>query len=208
MSKIETLKSSNVWDHRYNLPLVPIHNNPHLYCAYASLICKYHFDVESHIKRCRAKDGLIYRWPNQWGGTLSHDEILGLCFTSPNTVEEIYYHLIENNYDYGHNVRLDRFPHLISMMKVAIGMKLTLLDQLSLALYFIVDCFMKKDRHESSRLRRWLMSNILIEAPYLVAQAVELWRYIMNKRGITPKYLFSRYLVECPWFLENAPLKM
>lgn len=33
-SPIERLKASNAWDHRYQLPTVPMHSNPHLYMAY------------------------------------------------------------------------------------------------------------------------------------------------------------------------------
>jgi len=97
----EKLKRSLAWDSLYNLPLVRLHNNPHLYCAYSialllSLLkpdeesCKDELhlsyvcwmDYFAYLDKCSPEGhaGFYHRWPDGRGGSTSHDEVIGIAW--------------------------------------------------------------------------------------------------------------------------------
>ena len=92
MNALAKFQASNAWDSRFNLPLVPIHNNPWIYLAYAVKMMLANGMtveelkplgnlIEEHLWNCAGTyPGEFYRWPDRSGGNTSHDELMGIAY--------------------------------------------------------------------------------------------------------------------------------
>lgn len=237
MTVLESFRQSNAWDQRFNLPLVPQHNNPWIYAAYALKMIrlgKHTNDelielvdlFEDHLAACRSPVwGEFFRWPDRSGGNTSHDEVMGIAYIdwclklSTKPTAAILGRLLETDGVYNvqnvpekipeeHNIY--RFVWMESFLKACTTfMRVGLISQFWFSLPLIVDVFKykKEDGGESGLLLKWISFEPM-EKFLLSAICIKLWKNKMEELGISPKQIFKeKYLKECPVFAEHAPDK-
>lgn len=208
-SKLELLKNSSAWDPRYDLPTVPIHDNPSIYCAYAGkligeeakeLLTPY----QKFLEACETKSGYITRWPN--GAASSHDELMGAAWFSPAFARRAVGYLnstdgywTEDNYVY-------RFMFLLPYLRARAHMTVSILSQLKFAAHVLYVSFFSKPGEFSDHLLIWIMRSAMEEfTPCDLA--LRIWESRLLSKGYNPKRVFSEhYLTECPVFGQLAGL--
>jgi hypothetical protein len=222
---INRFKKSNVWDKRYDLPLVPLHNNPWIYSAYAMKIMGPSKEMrkrfEDHAERCEHLEaGLYDRWPRNpdgtsRGGMNSYDALLGMGFHSDILAKRInwYLHLNDGVYinepkDMNTKVKerynMYRFPFLKPFLRSRGGHRIGLVSDLIFAGFIMYDAIKYDGKDWSGRLRIWLMIDEMKKHP-LSSLAIWHWKRKMKKYHVHPKRCFNHYLVECPVFSHTAP---
>jgi len=223
MEILELFKQSDVWDKRYNLPLVPHHNNPFIYNAYATQIikqkdpilnaAKLNVNFYLYLSACEKEKGLYYRWPDKSGGAFSWDEIVGVASVSAYGAMSLYIYLKRKwgVYDNGElpekkwrffRFNQYRYPFLLPYLKASSCIKLNYLDKLIIYLFLKLDSYNYKSGDEGGRLRIWLMCfNLETQMP----EAVNSWREAMNKKTDLHK-CFKAYFHQYPVFHENCYL--
>lgn len=234
MTVFKSFQASNAWDQRFNLPLVPMHNNPWIYLAYALKMVrlgKHTNDelielvdlCEDHLAACRTKVwGEFYRWPDGSGGNTSHDEVMGIAYVdwclklATKPTQAILSRLQQTDGEY--NVQnlpegvperwnIERFVFLEPFLKACAGFRVGLISQLWFSIPLLVDIFKykKEDGNESGILLKWIMFEPM-EKYLLSGICIQIWKSKMKKLGINPKQIFTeKYLKECPAYGENAP---
>lgn len=220
---LEAFKTSQAWDHTFDLPLVPIHNNPFIYAAYATRIIEeyenpaYLIDLQYHaLDKCAVNIhdffGLYNRWPGGVGGQISHDEIIGLCYISPFIAKSILSYL-KSHFGFYDNIsptkpRLNsfmyRYPFLYPFIKIRSGFKLNILQYITMSAYFFFSALFTNKKNSGEILLQWIMvEGIKVKYPKLVS----FWIKHMNRRKLSPKICFQTYLERCPVFRLYAPIK-
>jgi len=227
MNALEAFKESNAWHKKYNLPLCPMFNNPHIYGAYAYKIIsldkrvsdadlvELQRDFRTYYRACRITSGLIHRWPDGSGGITSHDEIIGAAKIYEENAKEIMLHLTMTDGVYinkpkeiapgGEEVcNVFRIlwvkPVLMALAKFRLGIFL----QCQYAAVLIVDAISYKEGDEAGRLRHWLTFKEMGEYP-IAGAAILFWKKKMADKNLSPKKCFEKYLTQIPVFREFAP---
>lgn len=217
---IERLKRSNAWDHRYNLPTVPIHNQPHLYMAYCIHVFGWDaINIEDHaafLHGCSRGPipGLFARWPGTVGGYTSFDELIGIAYMDRVAAEMVLDYLTLHDGDYNVSgepgrpleFNMYRFVFLTPYLKARAGFRVGAISQIAWAASTIVpQLFQREDQLSAgSLLRNWLMSKAMREYP-ISGAAIRAWSKRMREMGIGPRWCFERYLREVPELREFAP---
>lgn len=203
------LKQTEVWDARYGLPTVPMHNNPFLYMAYIACCVPFDFMPEFVVftRGCDQVDGTSTRWPDGSGGKFSHDEIMGRAyFDSPfaarvldvfNQNDGIYDRLED-----GESANQLRFFFLVPYLKACARYRVGLFSQLIWCIHVLATAFSREEGKESGALKIWLMGQVMSQFQ-LCKWAYEFFAW---KSGTSPKEIFScHYLTECPTFSQISP---
>lgn len=222
MTYFDKVKNSNAWDPRFGLPLMPIHNNPWIYCAYTFLLLKLCGErrayqemraaLIAHLTACETEVyGLYSTWPGGSAHT-SVDEVMGMAYLSPAAADRILTHLKDQDgiYDSGENNRgetmnLYRFIFLVPFLEACSGKRVSLWGQFKWAAHVAFHAFTHKTGNESDTLLIWLMCDVM-EKHFLLRQVIWLWQKRMASQGIDgPRVIFSKYyLTECPVLGEIA----
>jgi hypothetical protein len=219
----EKIESSELWDKRYGLPLIPRHSNPFIYCAYVFKLAKYYTDpsfpdlkVEweasalEYSALCNvAGNGYFRRWPDGGGGTFSHDEMIGAAYLNRLNAASIGYALLKNDgiYDSDSEAKnVFRFLFLMPYLKARAGFKVSLPSQILWSAHVVTHALRYNEKTgDSGTLKIWLMAEEMIRFP-ICKLAYSFWRSRMLKKGRTLKKIFSTsYLTEFPILAEIAP---
>jgi hypothetical protein len=229
MSILDDFKNSTAWDNEYQLPLVPMHNNPGIYCAYSFKIMKAHgipafeeiqfiHDFEIFAEKCRVAPGLFNRWPEARGGVTSHDEIMGMAYISRKLANEILMYLYESDGIYCNvleeltsrdpeRFNVFRLPFLEPFLRARAGYRVGLWNQIKF-MGFVMSDYLTRKRDDTKdaggMLRLWLMLDTMDKFK-LCKLANDAWRARMKDYGWSPKRAYEYYLAECPVFHETAP---
>lgn len=220
-------RNSDAWDYTFNLPTVPIHNNPWLYCAYALRIARAHgiegtaleIDflgrVKNRLAACRVRSGLYHKFPGGIHGLTSLDEILGMAYLNQEVAKEIYLYLIETDGIYentaegqGEGANVFRIFWARYVIRGLAGLRLNLISQTMLGCYLLFQAVThKKASREGSVLRMWLAEAILDRSPgaWLLGLFFLAWQAILTRKGESPRELFQTYLKEIPEYRIYAP---
>ncbi len=213
--------NSRAWDKRHNLPLVPEHNNPFIYNAYAykiiHMLNPYEaktmlLDFHIFLNSCVIKEGLYYRWPDKSGGPTSHDELMGIAYVSSIHAKHILNYLrnhlgcYDNGLDPQKKFRFFRFnlyrlPWFIVFLKVCAKRKIWLHEKLIFSLFLRMDAYFYKEGDEGGRLRIWLM---LDKMKMHVPGACRYWRNKMVVKNVHLHECFTKYFPNIPEFAENS----
>jgi hypothetical protein len=208
------IESSNAWDVRYKLPLVAIHRNPAIYCAYVFKLMKdrgveipaeWRIALDEFYNGCR-KDFYITTYPTH-SGLISHDDMIGWTYLSPRAALDILRDLEITGsvvLDEKTNSAKDysRFIFMMPFMQMRVFKKTSYFNQFlyCLSLMFHAATYNTKAPKDSGSLKLWLMNEHMINAP-LCYPVIKLWQWIMKRRGVTIHKIFSeRYLKEVPVF--------
>jgi hypothetical protein len=231
MTALENFKSSNSFDSRYQLPNSPQNSNPWFYTALAvKLITDYDFvypfelddAIDKFIKACETDIGLFNRWPNNRGGPISQDELIGIAYLDSKSAFRILSYLFTHDGIYINQACFDekykqypleileqrqdmyRFYWFEPYLKACAKMKISLISQLKYSFYLITDLFTVKPDDASGRLLRFVM-NERMNKYWLCQWFIALWKWRMNKLNITPKNMLILEPAENPVFAEHAP---
>lgn len=211
------LALTELWHAIYQLPLIPIHNNPHIYMALVMLCSPGAVPsqrADAYFQSCVAED-TYYRWPDGRGGNFSHDEVLGAAAYSQIAAVTLYSELEKNDgfFPDEHGSIKDvsryfyRYTFLKPFLRARIGMEVGIVGQSLWSAHVIWSMIMNK-RHNfdpDGVLKVWLMGQSAKNYP-LMNFSYELWKKVMKSRGIGPKMIFTgHYLNECPTMARIAP---
>lgn len=222
MSAYDALKLSNAWDPRFEIPTVPIHSNPHIYCAYAVRVLEAREERASaniirqayvpFLASCESIPGLITTWPGS--GPSSHDDAYGAGFLNGDYAERAVnlvaqndgvYALGENVNDETHNVY--RFLFFIPAMRGwarADKERVGAFSQTCFALSLVFHLLFTKKGETSGHLLFWLSFPKMRTYSFL-GRMIDYWCDTWTKRGVTPKSIFTNnYLTEASWFGDYA----
>lgn len=212
MTALEALRASTAWDHKWDLPLFPMHQNPLIYCAYAFRIC----DVmpgpdgaERFPSIQKLSELLTARETEDgWIGKVSHDELLGMAYLSKNFARRLVERIELSDGFYGEHALKPyfyRFPFFYPAVRVFAGLPLGFFSQLGAAASFLWNVLVTSPDTTSGILKLWLCAAELRKHP-LIRPAVAFWEWRWTKRGFTPKTIFQKhYLTEVPVMAEIAP---
>lgn len=214
MTAYQELLESNVMDPRFDLPLVPDHLNPHIFCAYAVRMLESNGDVggsltirskytADFLSRCEKGSGLITTFPGS--DIASHDDVYGAAFLDSRFAgraldflkhsDGIYSQLPTDVHRFYY-----RFIFFTPALKAWAGFRVGIFSQVQFSAALAAHMMTEKKGETSNHLLFWLalpaMRKGLISGP-----AVLIWSYFWQKRGVTPKSVFTNnYLTICPWF--------
>ncbi len=220
MTPSEKIEASNVWDRRFGLPTIPIHDNPWIYIAYTFALVRMVGNVPGtwaealarHVDACKTPDGVITRWPH--GGRLSHDELMGAAYLNHDSAKSIIAKLEEQDGLYGpgqdESDYMFRFVFLKPFLRACAGYRVGIFSQIVFSVSLLLHAFTYKPdvTGDSGTLKNWLMG-LELESHGICALTVPLWRKKIEKKGVTLKRIFSKtYLTECPVLAEIAPEHM
>lgn len=190
MSWLDVLKGSSAWDARYDLPLVPIHDNPWTYCGYGQLALKLRgeelprMDVVMFYAECCRPDAIGFnRWPSKPGSTTSHDEIIGACSLSIAAAFDICADM--DVIDWETEDRLfSRLYWLEPYVRACALKKVGKIAQLRWAFFCAWGGLFIKPGEVGPHLRRWLMAERMRHYPICMV-AIEFWRERLKRTGLT-----------------------
>ncbi len=228
MGAQELFRDSSAWDRKWDLPLVPAHNNPWIYGAYAYQLMKLNgildferrdleFRFYKYFSLCTVRQGLINRFPDGRGGQTSHDELMGAASINPLMAREIYFYLkISKGYYinrpdelkgrkqfFRHNIR--RFPWAVCYIKLAGGINPSLFQTFYTYGHILLNAY---SGSEGGSLRVWLMREHLSKNKIL-KHAYKKWEKIKEKRGdANPAAWFMGELPNEKVFIELSPEKL
>lgn len=227
MQVVDAFKSNkDAWDNTFDLPTVPIHNNPWLYLAYAVKVMRANglsdtaleldirAKVRARMKACLVRSGLYHKSPGGRGGLMSHDELLGLCYLDQDVAKTIYLYLIETDGVYANEpvpfderANVFRIAWVSPVLRGLAGLRLSLITQAYLSVILLTDAVLYKSGDEGSRLRFWIAESALDRAPgsWLLGLAFLAWGALMKRKGMSPRAAFETYLKEIPEFRLYAP---
>lgn len=214
---------SNAWARRYNLPLIPQHNNPWIYSAYISKIMggfntSLLVDLSKYAEKCQIKPGLFDRWPDGSGGLTSHDELMGLAYHFEWAASDILFYLSVNDGLYinkpelinplvsAERFNVYRMVFLKPFLQACAGYRVGIISQIIWAGFIAYDLITHriKEPDMGGRLRIWIMLEHMSKYP-LTGIAIWLWKKVMHNKGLSPKKCFTVYLREVPVMTETAP---
>jgi hypothetical protein len=216
---LEELKSSNVMDTRYGLPLVGIHRNPHLYFAVVFKILihndviiafnEFYISYMEFLKDCEVKPGLITTYPGSEAA--SHDDIMGVIesMRPAGVCSRVLNYLKSNygNYNYNGSRRANffRFFYFYPYLKASIGKGFPLVLQILYSIHVLFHLYFTKKGEFSGHNKLWVTFKVM-KRYRLTRAVIKFWSKTQEARGITPKYMYqNHYLKECPWFGKWAP---
>lgn len=152
---------SNAWDEIFSLPLIPMHNNPHLYSHYVMKMLGYtpeiHKRLSLHAKNCRTSFGVFNKWPDGSGGNMSFDEIMGICAHHKWVSQEILGRLLKTDgiyvnsredvkpYELDEKHYVYRMVFLKPFLRACAGYKVNLISQAQFSFFLIVLDLLKHD---------------------------------------------------------------
>lgn len=204
---LEDIKKSAVWDEKYNLPLVPKHNNPWIYGAYIyALLGEPKELLESfaiYYARCFNKEyGRLSRWPDGSGGRVSHDELIGAAYLFPEASSDILHRLDDNDGIYNDSdsvlESMYRFIFLVPFLRQAKGVFVSLQSQVMYCLHLLISCIgWKKESGSSGALMIWLM-NRKMKKLWLCWIFIQIYEKIMEKKGCTLDWCLKEHFWEYP----------
>lgn len=216
---------SNVWDSRYDLPLLPDHNNPWIYAAYALKIIKSWGEdvdnlyltrelIEHANEKCRVEKGLYHRWPDGFGGHTSHDELIGLCYIDAAIAKDVLNYLDFNDGVYNNlkntvtslipdRYNLYRFLWLRPYIAECAKARLNILSQLKWAGFVVANALFKKAEGWDTKLMIWLMSERM-ENHTICKLAILFWESRMKKLGLNPHVFFEKELEKFPVYSRTV----
>jgi hypothetical protein len=207
MTALEKFQQSDAWDARYNLPTCPEYNNPFLYMAYADLVIEQAEGaglsqalVNSYFDRCqfRFKEiGLFNRWPDGSGGLVSYDEIMGAAYFGPKFAVLIHDYLEEHGGIFNNtgedkpdeSMDIYRFIFMRPYLLACCGFRVSLWDQLLVALNLLLDCF--SFASNGGKLKNYLLI-YKMKGCWLVQLIGVFWRWQMKRHGCTFKTCLSK----------------
>lgn len=230
MTALEAFKLpySQAWDPRYDLPSVPIHNQPFLYGAYAIKIIKLRdgndflashmvhntiYRFWDYIAKCEKESGLYNRRPDGSGGITSHDELIGLVYIKWPESQYILEYLKKHRGRYVNTSEVSwnpfkwnlyRFPWFIAYLKARRDDYLSNAWQFIWSLQLLAPDLVWFRPDNGGLLRKWIMLDEMERHP-ISGWFIKKWRAKMKRLGIGPRKCFEHYLVECPVFREFAP---
>lgn len=209
---------SNVWDSRYDLPLLPDYSNPWIYGAYAYKIIKQwgedqdtknlFVDFMLYSEKCKVETGLYHRWPDGFGGVTSHDEVIGLCYISSAVAKDILAYLDFHDGQYNNMKNLepsfipDRYnlyrffwlrPYIAECAKATVS----IISQLKWAAWVITNAMVARFGDWDTKCFIWLMSEKM-ENYTICKAALMFWQYRMKKKGMNPHVFFENALAKYP----------
>jgi len=209
------LSLTELWHHIWQLPLIPIHANPHMYLALVTMMNPNipQARLDAYFQSCD-KAETVYRFPDGRGGNFSHDEVLGAAAYSQMAAVSLYDRLEQNDgvfpdehgkiypgrYFY-------RYVFLKPYLRARIGMPVSVWSQSLWSAHVIWSMIMNKSHNfdPDGLLKVWLMGQSAKNYP-LMNFSYELWKKVMKSRGIGPKMIFtSHYLNEAKTMREIAP---
>lgn len=215
---LERLMQSELWSSVYNLPLIPMHNNPHIYLA-VILQClqgqapSLEAQAASYYKACD-KAETVYRWPDGRGGNFSHDEVLGAAAYSKEAALSLYYRLDghdgimpDEHGNLDQSRYFWRYIFLKPYLRARAGLDVSVWSQALWSAH--VTWSMIKNRRDNfdpdGLLKVWIMGPGVKDYP-MMNFFYEAWKKVMKSRGIGPKMIFTdHYLNEAPTMREIAP---
>lgn len=228
MNALDAFRQSNMWHQEHDLPLSPDNNNPWFYLALAvkvierrmALPLQFWARVAAHMTLCEKEPGLFHRWPNhdKEGGArddvTSHDELIGLCYLSPDAASRIFFYLVRHDGEYNNTdqpdpigkwnlFRIHWFPQYV---KARAGIPLSLLSQLSWSILLIWDMLKTKKETDDAagRLLIWVMSEHMKDFS-LCRIVIDLWRQRMKSLEITPAAMLLKEPKENPILAQYGP---
>lgn len=210
------LALTELWHHVWQLPLIPIHANPHMYLALVAMMNPNipQGRMDAYFQSCNQAE-TVYRFPDGRGGNFSHDEVLGAAAYSQLAAVSLYDRLEMNDGsfpdEYGSVKDVSRYFYRYTFLKpflrARIGMEVGIVGQ-SLWSAHVVFSMIKNRSHNfdpDGVLKVWLMGQSAKNYP-LMNFSYELWKKVMKSRGIGPKMIFTdHYLDEAPTMARIAP---
>jgi hypothetical protein len=243
MSALNAFLESNARDKKANLPNSPMNNNPWFYCALAVKIITefdgfdpmtlnwFRLNVVNQLKKCECeifedneyitKKGLYNRWPDNGGGPMSQDELIGIAYLDQDAAFNIVRYIFEHDgiyinkaIDWGLRKHLEetqdmyRFYWLDPYLRTCAKMKVSFLSQFKYGVYLFFDMvFTKKNTMDASgRLLKYVTNDKMKVHP-LAKFFINLWNWRMNKLEITPKLMLTLEPKENPVFADYAPMR-
>jgi hypothetical protein len=214
------LKQSKVWDARFDLPLVPEHNNPHVYGSYIFSLLGEPEELRqrfaAYIISCETAPGQITRWPDGSGGRVSHDEIFGAASFDSDIAQDILWRLFYNDGLYNKDDReVDnnwRFFFLTPYLRSLINRKrpdfrVSLWSKCMYVIPVLISAILHtKSQGASGPLKIWKM-NKEMRRHALCGITIRIWEKAMLKKGITLAWLLQNELGAYPELLELLPEK-
>lgn len=224
----DDLKASNAWDASANLPLVPQHNNPSIYSAYAAKLVRNKLDDAEHTQlyaayldwadQCRVigPRGLFNRYPDGRGGVTSHDELMGRAWWSVENAVDIddyldstwgvYYNLGSLPLWKWPRFCIERFIWVRPFIKARAGRDISLFRQWLFAAHVLWSARKPPEPTAiGNYLRIWIMHNAAAYSKYpIMDAALSQWSAKMNEYDFWPRDAFKIYLAECPIFYQYA----
>jgi len=209
------LSLTELWHAVWQLPLIPIHANPHMYLALIAMMNPNipQGRMDAYFQACNQAE-TVYRFPDGKGGNFSHDEVLGAAAYSQIAAVQLYDRLETNDGsfpdEFGHfpsERYFYRYIFLKPYLRARIGMEVSLVSQSLWSAHVIWSMIMNK-RHNfdpDGLLKVWLMGQA-VKKYFVMNYFYEMWKKVMKSRGIGPKMIFKdHYLNECPTMARIAP---
>lgn len=211
------IKETEAWSEKYQLPTFNS-MNPHLFVAYvAQLIAQseepfttidIYTQYSNFLASCEVMGGLYKRYPDGSSGLTSWDEIIGIARIRPSSAKDIYNYLEvtdgiydsenENSTDERKNVY--RLPFIRPLLRLAAGMRVSLIDQAILCGWMIWDA-VNPDQGMSGHLQLWLYLPLMKEKA-VTSIGAAFWQWRMKARGISTYHMFTEYFHNEPKFKE------
>lgn len=206
----------------------PQNNNPWFYLNLSVKVIKANQEripmvmwqrIFEHAKNCEVYPGLYNRWPKQAPDDVtSHDELIGIAALSGDLAQNILKYLEAHDGVYINSKvardkegpiadvkwNLSRFFWFMSFLKSCAGVEISLYSQAAWSAHVLFDVFTAKPTDASGRLLIWTMLPEMERWP-LCGWVCALWRWRMNKLGITPKTVLALEPKENPVLSEWAP---
>lgn len=216
MSALNDFKNSNAWDHIHDLPLVPRLNNPWIYMAYAFklifetdgiILTNSNYNLDNYIRLCEKQPGLFNRWPDETGGSLSQDEVVGISCISIQATARLRSYLLTHLGDYNNSNQfnfLGRFYWLYAILNKSAFGKAGFINQLLWTIMIIFDTLTYRNGDASGRLLIWAMLD-LMDGYKIPNYFINKWKNKMKRIGMTPKLAFQQELPDYPVFEQYAP---
>lgn len=216
----DAIVASNAWTAAFEIPGVPLHRNPHIYCAYMTKLAKrwpvawliYEQlilpNILDYIQKCESPLGFVSRFPES--GETSHDEIMGAAYHSNEYAQRALAFLDRRDGvltpegdDETKNVY--RFIFLRPYLRACAGERLGIATQLAYISSLLPEIFTgAKGKGTSGILMQWMMNEKMEKFP-LVAAFIGMWRWRLEAQGCTAQKIFqTSYLTECPIFAQLA----
>lgn len=209
----EVVVNSELWHPRFQIPCIPMHNNPGIYTALVvHMLSRYDYRwsyLTSFIYHWLLLEDKWARWPDGSGGNISHDEMLGWGYLSPRAACSYIGHM-EHRFGFFPNDKgqfqwnrwMYRFVFLKPFLEKRAYGRASLLGKFLWSVYVIQSALQTRRNNFDADgvIKVWLMCN---DPP--VSWVAKFWRRRMEKIGLRPIDIFSVYLSECPTLRLIAP---
>ena len=204
----DAIIASNAWNQAHQIPGVPSHANPHIYCAYMTKLVKrwpvswmiYEQlilpNIFTYIEKCEEPLGYVSRFPKS--NESSHDEFMGAAYHASEVADRMVERLsktdgiLENSEDERHNNY--RFVFFRAFLRACgTNHRVGLASQLAYIAHLIPAIIKVPGPDQCSGiLKAWLMNDRMEKYP-LVAVFILIWRWRLEAAGWTAKKIFSQH---------------